>query len=80
MNALRTFRKEHGLTQEQLADRIGGISVGSLSRLENGDQWPSAEMARRIMEATDGKVTPNDFLNSFAGQPNSDSAVNRSAA
>lgn len=69
MNALHTWRKNRGLTLAELADRIGSISIGSLSRLENGEQWPSADMARRIKEATDGAVTPNDFLSAGQEQP-----------
>jgi transcriptional regulator with XRE-family HTH domain len=41
-SALRALRAEAGLTQEQLAERIGGIDAGYVSRLERGHrgmQW-----------------------------------------
>jgi antitoxin CcdA len=62
MNAMLAFRKAHGLTLAEAAEKIGGVSVGSLSRIESGEQWPSAELALRIAQATDGVVTPNDLL------------------
>jgi len=67
MNALQAYRKAQGLTLAAAADRIGGVSVGSLSRIENGEQWPSADLARRIAAVTDGQVTPNDLLALTAG-------------
>jgi 3,4-dihydroxy 2-butanone 4-phosphate synthase/GTP cyclohydrolase II len=47
--------------EEDFAEKIGA-SQSYVNRLKNGHVWPSSEMARRIMAATDGAVTPNDFL------------------
>lgn len=62
MSALHDFRKARGLTLAAVASKLGGVSVGSLSRIEKGVQWPSADLARRIAAFTNGEVTPNDFL------------------
>ena len=43
--AIREFRRQSGLTQEELASRVG-ISVTYLSRLENGQE---TEQLRRII-------------------------------
>lgn len=54
------------LTANQLseADFAGraGISREMVNRLKNGQIWLSSETAERIYRATDGEVTPNDFL------------------
>jgi DNA-binding transcriptional regulator YdaS (Cro superfamily) len=58
---LAAYMDAVGAKEETIAEKIGA-SQSYVNRLKNGHVWPSAEMARRIMEATDGKVTPNDFL------------------
>lgn len=60
MNALRTWRRERGLTIEQMAERLG-VSVGSLSRIERGEQWPDREFFERMIVETAGEITANDF-------------------
>ena len=44
---IRMFRKEHSLTQEQLADRLG-VSYQSISRWENGITYPDIEFLPSI--------------------------------
>lgn len=61
MNALRTWRKSASLTIEQLAGDLG-VSVGSLSRIERGEQWPDQAFFERMVCLTNGAVTPNDFV------------------
>lgn len=39
---LKTFRKSHGLTQNEFADKLG-IERSNISRYENGDTLPSIE-------------------------------------
>ena len=67
MNALRTWRRSNGLTIEQMAERLG-VSVGSLSRIERGEQWPDREFFGRMVTETSGEVTPNDFCLPAADQ------------
>lgn len=60
MNALRTWRREKGMTIEQVAAQLG-VSVGSLSRIERDVQWPDRVFFERMATVTSGAVTPNDF-------------------
>ncbi len=61
MNALRNWRKRRNVSIEAMATAIG-ISIGSLSRIERGEQWPPRETFARILDVTDGEVTANDFV------------------
>jgi transcriptional regulator with XRE-family HTH domain len=49
---LRTLR---GLTQEELAQRVG-TQQSSISRLESGQTEPSVSFLRRVVEALDGQL------------------------
>jgi transcriptional regulator with XRE-family HTH domain len=79
MNALRTWRREQGLTIGEMAGKLG-VSVGSLSRIERDDQWPDREFFERMTEATSGAVTANDFVPGAVAQSNSFDAVNDEVA
>jgi transcriptional regulator with XRE-family HTH domain len=48
---LRRLRFEKGLSQEELAERIGMASHAHLSRLESGRAQPSVEMLFRLSDA-----------------------------
>ena len=47
---LRRFRHKAGLTQEQLAERMG-VSVGFLGMMEVGRRWPNIDMLFKIARA-----------------------------
>jgi transcriptional regulator with XRE-family HTH domain len=47
MNSLLNYRRDQGLTQAQLAEKLG-ISQGFLSQLENNARTPSLDLALRI--------------------------------
>jgi len=53
--------EESGLTRAEVARRLGA-SRGNVGDLCNFRYWPSRTMMVRIIELTDGAVTPNDFL------------------
>jgi len=55
---IRARRVEKGLTQQQLADRIGK-GVGSVSRYERDEFEPRSAVLRRLAEALGCSV---DFL------------------
>ena len=46
---IRKYRKEAGLTQEQLAERFG-VSFQAVSRWENGTTYPDIELLPAIAE------------------------------
>lgn len=56
---LAKARKEHGLTQEELAARIG-TGASQINRYEKGDADPSLAVAKRLKEALG--VPVDDFL------------------
>ena len=54
------FADQQNLTQEKLAKRLG-VTQGRIAQLLGGDM-PSMPFAAKIQKATDGAVTPNDFI------------------
>lgn len=57
---LRKYRRERAMSLSDMAALVG-VSIATLSRVESG-QNASADLMRRIAEATGGAVTPNDML------------------
>ena len=49
-SVLRRFRHQAGLTQEQMAERMG-VSVGFFGMMEVGRRWPNIDMLFRIARA-----------------------------
>ncbi|NJN67538.1 MAG: helix-turn-helix transcriptional regulator [Chloroflexaceae bacterium] len=47
---LRTLRKRHKLTQQQLADRLGMTTGVYISDLENGKRRPGTELVFKIAD------------------------------
>jgi transcriptional regulator with XRE-family HTH domain len=58
---LKIFRKNHQLSQDELADKLG-VSKSAISRWENGGRWPNRLIVRKISRITNGAVTANDFV------------------
>ena len=58
---LADYLTANQLSEAEFAGRAG-ISREMVNRLKNGQIWLSSETAERIYRATDGEVTPNDFL------------------
>jgi transcriptional regulator with XRE-family HTH domain len=61
MNALTRYREAQGLNRKQLAQRLG-TTAATVSRIEAGIRYPSVKLMRQIMAATNGAITPNDFV------------------
>ena len=64
---LRAYLDQHGLTQVQFAAQVG-VTQSAVAKWLDGTRpsWPTIE---RILAATGGAVTPNDFLPSTATTP-----------
>lgn len=62
---LATYLEKHDMTATAFAAKIG-VSIATVTRAARGEIMPSPETMRRIIEATNGKVTPNDFYGSAA--------------
>lgn len=54
-------KKGEGLTEEAFASRVG-LSQGQVNRLRRGASRPSFNTLVRIRDATEGQVTPDDFI------------------
>jgi transcriptional regulator with XRE-family HTH domain len=61
-SVLRRFRGEVGLTQEQMAERMG-VSVGFFGMMEVGRRWPNIDMLFRIARALG--VRPGELVNAL---------------
>jgi len=59
---LRRFRHKVGLTQEQMAERMG-VSVGFFGMMEVGRRWPNIDMLFRIARALG--VRPGELMNAL---------------
>ena len=64
---LSEFLSERGLTDERFAQSVG-VSRTTVLRWRNG-LIPERETMTRIVEATDGEVTPNDFYGVATAHP-----------
>lgn len=59
-NRIRKYRKESGLTQEQLAEKIN-VTKSRISNWEQGINRPDADIIGNICHALN--VSPSDLLN-----------------
>jgi transcriptional regulator with XRE-family HTH domain len=69
---LRDYRVQNNLTQSQLGNLIG-ISAVAICRYENGVK-PKPDVMSKIVEITQGAVTPNDFYDLPANEPDGEAA------
>ena len=60
-HALHHYRLKNSLSLQAFAERAR-TSKATLSRIENWKSSPSGALLRRIVEATNGEVQPNDFF------------------
>ena len=58
---IREGRKRAGLTQQELADKLG-ITTGAVSNYENGVSFPKAEIAFGLWDILD--ITPRELFES----------------
>jgi DNA-binding XRE family transcriptional regulator len=60
-HALTRYRRTHRLSLDAFAALVDA-SKATISRLEARIQDPSFDLVRRIIAATDGEVTADDFV------------------
>ena len=58
---LATFLTANGTTEQQIAVAVG-CSQSTINKIKHGKVNPSLSILRAISAATNGAVTPNDFL------------------
>lgn len=61
MGKLDDYLRSNDLTNAAFAQKLG-VSEATVSRVRNGKQTPSWDLIIGISTATDGAITPNDFL------------------
>jgi hypothetical protein len=60
---LAAYMEEKSLDDEAFAELIEpGLSPWTVRKWRYRQRIPRPEMQRRIMQVTDGKVTPNDWM------------------
>ncbi|KQS82161.1 XRE family transcriptional regulator [Methylobacterium sp. Leaf361] len=62
---LADFLADRGIKDSDFAETIG-VSRMTLWRYKSGDRRPEWDVLKRIVQATEGHVTPNDFLDAQA--------------
>lgn len=75
MMTLEAWRRERGLTFEQLADLLGLTGKGrgrTAQRYAKGERFPDPPTLLRIRVATDGLVTADDFVDQHTTPPDDD--------
>lgn len=58
---LDDYLSAHKLTEQQFADLLG-ISQQAVHRYRRGKRIPDSKIMRRIVQATNGAVSANDFF------------------
>jgi transcriptional regulator with XRE-family HTH domain len=74
---LSEYLARENVKRSHFAQSIG-VEASTVTRWISGDRTPSLALMERISRATDGKVTPSDFLPADASSPvcaNSGSSV-----
>lgn len=65
---LSDYLEINGFRPSQFA-KLAGVPPTTIIRLLNGQREPGLPLLTKIMKATNGAVTPNDFLNNeFVGE------------
>jgi transcriptional regulator with XRE-family HTH domain len=64
---LAAYMAQHGLSDDDLAAKIGRTRP-TVSRIRRGVMRPDWITMGRILEATSGEVTPNDFVSMEAAE------------
>lgn len=67
---LAQWLSEHE-TRARAFARLVGVAPSTVSRWLAGEIIPDRERMRKIADATDGRVMPNDFMDFPAGGPGS---------
>lgn len=69
---LQEIRKSRNYTQEQIAE-FAGLETSSISNIENGKYYPSAENLEKLMKIL--KITPSELF-SFESYANTNDLIN----
>lgn len=73
-HALRLFRTSSDLTLDALADQVG-VTKGQLSKIETGKALPSVSLIQRLIAASGGQLSADDFLAPLPRQTAADAGI-----
>lgn len=59
---LSAYMTDKKLTPEEMAEKIGNVSASGVIKWAREERVPRKDQMQRIYEATNGMVTPNDFV------------------
>lgn len=62
MASLKSWMRAELLSDEAMAERIGGVSARQVRAMRFGERGPSARVCARIFEITGGAVSPADLV------------------
>ena len=62
---LATYLEQNKMTATAFAEQIG-VAIATVTRAARGEIMPSPETMKKIMAATNGQVTANDFYEGAA--------------
>jgi transcriptional regulator with XRE-family HTH domain len=65
--SLKTARQKNGLTQQQLADRVG-VTRWWINRIEIGERQASPQVAKKIQAALSRHITLSDLRPDIWGE------------
>ncbi|MGX8791704.1 helix-turn-helix domain-containing protein [Oceanobacillus sp. M60] len=60
-NHLKTFRTQLGLSQKDMADKVG-VSISFYSKIEGRFKYPSYRFLKKFKEAFGDEVDMNEFF------------------
>ncbi len=68
MATLDEYLREEEITNGEFGSRIGKTGE-AVRRYRTGERWPDPDTMAEILAASNGRVTPNDFLRSRRAAP-----------
>lgn len=58
---MTNFRKKTAISKERLA-KLAGTTRQTIHRIESGEQTPSLDLVARLIAASEGALSADDFL------------------
>ena len=65
---LETYLQDNDITLSRFAETIGVANAKVVQRYVKGERTPIRDIMARIVAATGGAVTPNDFFDAAGGE------------
>lgn len=56
------WMRQANLSDTDVADRVGGVSAHAVKKWKYGERIPRRAELLKLVEISEGKVSPNDFV------------------